>query len=261
VAKPDSRQATETLHELDSALERAAHWATTHPRAVLVVIGVVLAVAAAVGGHRAWSASREADASAAIAAVQADYLTAMGAPPGALEVPEPANAEAAAATRREFAARLREAAEQHDGTAAAVTAWLQAAKLLEELGEPEEALAAARSAVEAASGDDTLEALARTRLAARLEAGGDAAGAAAEYLAAGRTNDFPGRVLALGNAARAFADAGDTERALEVFGSLEDDEIAQLPAHVSARLAELRVRTQAAAPPAPAPEPAAEAGR
>ena len=258
MAKPDSRQATETLHELDSALERAAHWVATHPVAVLVILGSVLAGAAALGGYRAWDASREADASAAVAAIQADYLRAMGAAPGALEVPEPANAEAAAATRREFAARFREAAEQHDGTAAAVTARLQAGTLLDELGQPEEALAALRSALEAAPGGGTLEALARTRLAARLETGGDAAGAAAEYLAAGRTEDFPGRVLALGNAARAFADAGQQERALEVFGSLDEEEIRQLPPHVSARLAELRARSQAAAP---APEPGPEAAR
>jgi tetratricopeptide (TPR) repeat protein len=250
MAKPDSRQATETLHEIESGLERAAHWAATHPVAVLVTLGALLAGAAGIGGFRAWSASREAGASAAVAATQADYLKAMGAAPGALEVPEPANAEAAAATRREFAARFREAAEQHAGTAAAVTAWLQAGDLLEDVGQREDGLAAARAAVEAAPNGSTLQA----QLAAGLEAAGDPAAAAAEYLQAGRTPDFPGRILALGNAARAFADAGQDELALEVFASLDAEEARQLPPHVAARLAELRARSQAQ-PRGTQPEP------
>jgi predicted negative regulator of RcsB-dependent stress response len=245
VAKPDSTQATETLHEIESIFERLAHWAATNPVTVLVVLGVLLAGAAGLGGYRAWSNSREASASAEIAQVQAEYLKAMGAAPGALDVPEPANAEAAAATRREFATRFREAGERRSGTAAAVTAWLQAGDLLDAVGDREGGVAAWRAAVEGAPSGSALQALARTQLAAGLEAGGDAAGAAAEFLAAGQTPDFPGRILALGDAARCFADAGQTERALEVFGGIDAEDARQLPPHVAARLAELRVRSQA----------------
>jgi predicted negative regulator of RcsB-dependent stress response len=245
VAKPDSTQATEALHELESIFEHVAHWVATNPVTVLVMLGVVLAGAAGIGGYQAWSKSREGEASAEIAEIQAEYLKAMGAPPGALDVPEPANAEAAAATRREFATRFREAGERRTGTAAAVTAWLQTGDLLEDVGDRDGAIAAWRTAAEGAASGSALQALARTKLASGLEAAGDSAGAAAEYLAAGQTPDFPGRILALGEAARCFADAGQTERALEVFGGIEAEDARQLPPHVAARLAELRVRTQA----------------
>jgi hypothetical protein len=244
VAKPDSTQATETLHEIESIFERVAHWVATNPVTVLVILGAVLAGAAGFGGYRAWNQSREAGASAEVAEIQAEYLKAMGAPPGALDIPEPANAEAAAATRREFATRFQEAAERQSGTAAGVAAWLQAGDLLTDVGDREGGLGAWRTAAETAPRGSALQALARTQLAAGLEAGGDGAGAAAEYLLAGQTPDFPGRVLALGDAARCFADAGQTERALEVFAGIDAEDVRQLPPHVAARLAELRVRTE-----------------
>jgi hypothetical protein len=51
------------------------------------------------GGLRAWRADREAEASAEVATIASEYVTAMGGKPGVAEVPEPANAEAAAAMR------------------------------------------------------------------------------------------------------------------------------------------------------------------
>ena len=245
MAKPDSTQATEALHEIESIFDRMAHWVSHNPVTVLAIVGALLAGAAAFGGFRAWSADREGDASAEIAMIQAEYLEAMGATRGALDVPEPANAEAAAATRREFATRFREAAERRRGTAAAVAAWLQAGDLLEAVGDREGAVAAWRAASEVGPEGSALQALARTQLAAGLEAGGDSAAAAAEYLAAGQIADFPGRILALGDAARCFADAGETERALEVFGGITAEDSRKIPPHVTARLAELRVRAQA----------------
>ena len=253
VAKPDSTQATETLHEIESIFDRAAHWVAHNPVLVLALTAAVLLTAAALGGYQTWRSHREADASAEVAAISADYLGAMGAKPGQLDIPEPANAEAAAATRREYATRLAEAAERLGGTRAAVAARMQAGQLHAELGEQEAALAAWRAAAEAAPRGSALEALARVRLGAGLEAAGDAAGAAEAYLAAGRVADFPGRVLALGDAARCLADAGQNDRALEVFGGLSDEEVDKLPVHVAARLRELRIRSAATgAAPAPA---------
>jgi hypothetical protein len=254
VAKPDSTPATETLHEIESIFDRTAAWATQNPALVLGLIAAILVTAAAVGGYRAWRADREADAAAEAAAIEAEYLRAMGAGPGQIDVPEPANAEAAAETRREYATRLTEAAERLAGTRAAVTARLRAGQLRAEIGEPEAALAQWRAAAEAAPDGSALEAVARTRIGAGLEAAGDAAGAAEAYAAAGRAGDFPGRVLALGDAARCFADAGQPDRALEIFRGLTEDEVAQLPVHVSARLRELAIRQ---APPPAAAAPAA----
>lgn len=245
MAKPDSTQATETLHEIESIFDRTASWVAHNPVPVLAGTAAVLLSAAAFGGYQTWRSHQEADASAEVAAISADYLGAMGAKPGQLEIPEPANAEAAAETRREYATRLSQAAEQLAGTRAGVTARLQAGQLYAELGEQETALAAFRTAADAAPRGSALESLARVRLAAGLESAGDAAGAAEAYLAAGRVADFPGRVLALGDAARCFADAGQNERALEVFGGLSKEDVDKLPVHVSARLNELRIRSAA----------------
>jgi hypothetical protein len=102
-----------------------------------------------------------------------------------------------------------------------------------------------------------LAALARTRLAGGLEAAGDPAAAAEAYLSAGQIEAFPGRIPALGDAARCFAQAGQNERALEVFAGLSEEEVARLPVYVTARMAELRILTSAAAPAAPAATPEA----
>jgi len=253
VAKPDSSQATETLHEIESIFDRAAQWTSQNPVFVLAGTAAVLLLAAGIGGYEAWRRSAEASASAEVAKIEAEYLGAMGAKPGTLEILEPANAEVAAATRREYATRLLEAAERLGGTSAALGARLHAGGLLAELGDDEGALAAWRAAAEAAPRGSTLGALARTRLGAGLERAGDPAAAAEAYLAAGQVEDYPGRVLALGDAARCFADAGQTARALELFAGLSKEEVAQLPAYVSARLTELRVGAGGAAAPAAAP--------
>jgi hypothetical protein len=247
VAKPDSTQATEALHEIESIFDRMAHWVAHNPIAVLGLAGTLLAGAAGFGGFRAWRADREADASADVAAVQAEYLLAMGAQPGVPDLPEPANAEIAASTRREFAARFSEAAERRAGSTAAATARLQAGDLLEAVGDQPGAQAAWRAAAAETRPGSALQALALTKLAASLEGAGDPEAAAAEYLAAGQSEDFPGRILALGDAARCLADAGQTERALEVFARIEAEQIKLLPPHVAARLTELRVQQAQAA--------------
>ena len=75
------------------------------------------------------------------------------------------------------------------------------------------------------------------------------------YLTAGGVEDFPGRIPALGNAARCLADAGQNERALEVFGGLSEDEVSKLPVYVTARLTELGLRSRAAGTTAEARAP------
>jgi tetratricopeptide (TPR) repeat protein len=245
VAKPDSTQATETLHEIESVFDRLARWATENPLLLLAGTAAILLGSAALGGYSAWRSRHEGKASAEIAVIHGEYLRTMGAKPGQLEIPEPANAEAAAKTRREYATRLLEAADRLAGTRAAVSARLEAGTLEAELGDRDAAIATWRAAADAAPRHSALEALVRTRLAAGLETSGDVAGAAEAYLAAGQVKDYPGRVLALGDAARCFAEAGQNDRALEVFGGLSDAEKSRLPVYVSARLTELGLRAKA----------------
>ena len=258
MAKPEATRAIETLHEIESIFDRSASWVAHNPVLVLSVLGVLLVSAASIGGYQAWQARREGAASAEVASIQADYRHAMGAQPGQLEIPEPANAEAAAATRREYATRLNDAADRLGGTRAGLTARLEAGTLEAALGETEAALGTWRKAAEDAPRGSALAAVAQVRLAAGLEAAGDPAAAAEAYLKAGQSPDFPGRVLALGDAARCFAEAGQNGRALEVFAGLSPEEVKELPVYVASSLTELRIReSRAAAAAAPAASPEA----
>ena len=83
--------AAEMLGELESAADRLGEWLQTHLAAVSAAIVGLLVVA----GLGAWLVSAresaEQEASTALAQTRADYLSAMGAQPGSIEVPELAN--------------------------------------------------------------------------------------------------------------------------------------------------------------------------
>lgn len=239
--RPDSRQATETLHEIDSAFDRAAHWVGENPIPVLLVLGALLAVAAGIGGARYLSRASAQEASAAFAVVQQSYLEAMGAQPGSLEVVEPANPEAARTVRLDHIERFLQVASEHEGTTGAVEARLEAADLLERVGEPARALEVWRAAAEGAPGGSALRGLALTRYAAALEREGSLEPAAEAYGEAGAIQDFPGRWLALGQAARVWLEAGRPQDARALADRLaEEAPEGALPAHLDARLETLR---------------------
>jgi tetratricopeptide (TPR) repeat protein len=240
--RQDSRQATETLEEIDSLFDRAAQWIGEHPKPVLGSLGGILALAAVIGGVQSFQAIRGDEAATAVAAVQGEYLTALGAPPGTFTVVEPANPERALQIRTTYAARFIEAAEAHPGSAAAVTAHLEAAELLVATGDDIAAREAIRAAIAGAPPGSDLEALARLRLASALEDAADPAGAAAEYERVGAIDGFPDQASALANAARCWLDANDTERALATFGRIDVTDMASIPAHTRARLRELEAR-------------------
>ena len=91
--RSDSRQATETLQEIESVFDRLARWVASNPRQVLGLLVAILLVAASLSLWDWARDRRETRASAAVARVQVAYLSAMGAPPGSFEVVEPANPE------------------------------------------------------------------------------------------------------------------------------------------------------------------------
>ena len=87
--------AAETLDELQSAADRLGAFLQSNLRAVALVIVLLLVIAGAVSLVVSSRRRAETDASIALADARADYLQAMGAPPGSLEVPKLANPEAA----------------------------------------------------------------------------------------------------------------------------------------------------------------------
>lgn len=242
--RPSSKQATETLEEIEGVFDRLADWVVTNPRAVLGVLGGILGLAALIGVSQSWALKSEQKGSDALAAIYSDYLSAMGATPSALEVEEPANPETGRRARAEYAEKLMAAADEHDGTRAAVDARIQAGVLQAENGDLEAALISWRYAADSAPASSTLQSLALLRLGTGLEQNGDFLAAASAYGEAGDNTRFPARFLAMANAARCWLEAGDEEQALALYAKLEaaDPPRGSVPEHVKARLEELKLR-------------------
>jgi tetratricopeptide (TPR) repeat protein len=240
--RKDAEAAVETLREIDSVFDRAAEWALRNPMPVLLGLAAILGLAAALGGMR-WHFQRsELTASQALAEVQTDYLAAMGAQPGQLDVPEPANPETAKQVRVEHIERFQKVAAEHAGHLAAVQAWLEAGNLQQELGDLEAAQASWQKAADAAEQGSAVRALALSRLGSGLEAAGRWEDAARAHEEAAAIETYPLRFYALIDAARCWAEAGDRARAVALFDRVEAESPGlEIPEHVRARLREAQV--------------------
>ncbi len=244
MARNEPNAATEALEEIDGFFDRIANWATENQSIAWGVVGGILGIALIASIVSTVQTSSREEASQAVGEAQFDYLKAMGAPDLAASFVEPANPEAARATREEFAAKLLEAADAHAGTAAAAAGRVEAAGILRELEDAAGARAALEAAIDEAPSASALQATALMDLAALLEAT-SASEASAAYERASEIDDFPGAAAALAHAARTALDADDKARALALYEQMEtraaetDGEI-MAPAFVTARLREAR---------------------
>jgi len=215
--------ATDTLDEIESSAERMAEWIRAN--AVLVVGGIGLTIAAA--GLASWMAStsqREENAAAVeLGTAMDEYRVAMGATPGAFEVPELANPEAARSIRSEFAERFLAIASEHEDTVAGTLALLEASDLLADQGDIEQAEATLATALDQSVTRGRLRGLVLQRQAQDYERAGRWAEAAASYEAAAEIAEFPLRYWALADAGRCLAEAGENGKALAVFERLEGE--------------------------------------
>lgn len=243
MARGADHDLAEAAPDIGNALDRASHWVTENPAAFLLIVGLILALTGAVGVARWWGERGELRASEAVAGARADFLKAMGAPPGASTFTEPANAETARKAREEAAASFAKVAEAHPGTAGAVEAWLEAGNLREQLGNPDAAIEAWKRAVADAPAATALRGLALERLATGYESKGAFAEAGAAHEEAANIASFPLRHYAMADAARSFAAAGERDRAVALADRVasEAPEL-DLPDHVRSRLDELRAR-------------------
>ena len=259
MARGADHDLAESLPDLDSGLDRAAHWVGENPVAFLGVVAVILVVTGSLGLVRWLGERSQVQAAEAVAEVRAGFLQAMGAQPGAGSFAEPANPETARKAREEYAARFAEVGSQHADTAAGVEAWIEAGNLREQLGKPDEALEAWKSAAAAAPRGSPLRGLALERLAAGYENRGAWLDAATAHEEASAIESFPLRHYAMANAARCLAAGGDRERAVALADrvSTEAPEL-ELPDALRAKLEELRAGSSAAAPPAATPAPGAK---
>jgi hypothetical protein len=234
----------DTLAQLESLGDRLVHWVSANPAVVLGAAAAILLVAAAIGGTRAWQASSANQASAELAGLQRQYVEAMGGEATDLEAPEPANPETARKVRTDYVERFASFAREHEGTPAQALAALEASRIYESLGAPEQAREIVQAAVDALPADSPIRAVALRRVAALAESAGDFEAAAMAHVAAGDTPGYPLRFEALADAARCWAEAAKPDEALALYDRIRTEAPDhRLPPHVEARLAELKARS------------------
>lgn len=233
----------DALEELNSRMDQLAHWAARNRMTVLGGLAAVLVAALGYGLYDSVATRRELEAATALAHLEARYRQAMGSEPDATLVEEPANAELAERVRREFGQSFRDLALEHEGTAAAVVAQLEAGNRSAELGDAEAAVAAFRAASEEAPEGSSLRGLMLVRLGRALEQQGRFGEAGEVFEEAGSIEAFPLRYQALGEAARNHANAGDEGAALALYHRIElEAPDVRLAEHVRSRLEELQSR-------------------
>jgi tetratricopeptide (TPR) repeat protein len=185
------------------------------------------------------TASSEADT--ALSKVQQGYRLAMGADPGGIEIPEPANLEAAREIRADFSARYAAVAEAHAGTGPGAVAYLEAGKLRQALGENDAAVGAYEAGLDSLPADDALRGFLWSRLGSVYEQDQQWSSAASAYANAGATADYAIRGDAMAGAIRAYIHAGEPSAALA-----QADKLARaepdfaLPGFLQAQVDELR---------------------
>jgi tetratricopeptide (TPR) repeat protein len=210
-----------TLEEIQSGGDRLAEWIRDHLLIVVGVLVVVLAIAGGIQFSLSAGEKREMAASTALADVRGEYLDAMGAPAGSLEVPELANPEAGRRIRAEFAVRFAEVADAHAGTVSGALARLESGNLLAESGDLQGAGEVWQGLLAEAPRRDNLRGLILQRLAHADEDAGRWREAAERHEEASALPGFPLRHWALADAARCSAAAGENARALELYERLE----------------------------------------
>ena len=244
MARKETNRTAETLAEMEAGGDRLADWASDNAALILGVIAGLLVLSAGVGFWLQHSSGEREAAANALAVTTSQYRQAMGAEPGGGPIPEPANAALATETRRKFVTQFEAVGRDHVGTTAGAIAELEAGGIYLALGEPESAAQRFESA-RSASGRTAIGALAAVRVAGLAENQGDLRAAAEAFEAASKIEAYPLRASALADAARCWADAGESEKALALFQRYEaefPDEV--IPPQIGARLTELRLRAQ-----------------
>jgi predicted negative regulator of RcsB-dependent stress response len=245
MARREHGTAAEMLDEIESAADQLSEWLQTH----FVAVGGAIVALLAAGGLVAWITSSRSDAeeqaSAALAKTRADYLSAMGAPPGSYEVPELANADAAKQIREEYDQRYAEVETKHAGTVAGALASIERAELMSASGRDDVAITQLEHALTEAPAHGGVRGLIEQRLAQRLEAAGRWADAANHHEAASKLADYPLREWALADAARCRAAAGDGDAARALYDRLDKEAPdLQLSEAQAAQKLELRARAE-----------------
>lgn len=240
MARKHQASAIETLDEIQSAADRLGSWVQEHLRWVALAIAAVLLLAGGASFLASARSRSEKAASIALAETRNDYLRAMGAGPGVLEVPKLANEEAARQIRADFEQRFGAVADEHAGTVSGALARMEVADLAIEAGDTDRALGVFEQALADDPPSPALRGLVLQSAAQALEQAGRWSEAAERHLEASGIASYPLRHWALADAARCRVEAGDRDGARELYGRLEREapEL-RLPDHLRAQKREL----------------------
>lgn len=211
---------SETLDEIQSVADQLSTWLQGH---LWVVVGGIVALLLAAGLVSYGLSERKADereASEALAKVRTEYLAAMGAAPGSIEVPKLASAEAAKRIREDYAARFAAVADAHPGTVSGALARMEVAQLATDAGNSKHAVEVLERVLKQGADGDRLRGMVLQRIAQAEEDLGNWAEAADRHEAASKLPGFPLRFWALADAARCREMAGDRDAARALYERL-----------------------------------------
>jgi tetratricopeptide (TPR) repeat protein len=237
--KPES--AAETLDQLESLGDRVGNWIAAHAALLFGAAVLILALAAGYGLVNASQQGAREEASEALAGVDGSFLRAMGTSQGSILIDEPANPETARRVREEYIGRYKELAVEYSGTLESQLALLEAGGLEQALDRSDDATATWQAALAESSGYPAVAGLLLQSVAGAHESAGRWTEAAEAYETAAELEDFPVRYLAMADAARCYAEAGDATKALALFDRLQAEAPAQpIGPVIEARMTELR---------------------
>lgn len=221
MARRHGTAAGETLDELQSGADRLGAYLQAHLREVAIGVTVLLVLAGGVSLLLSSRQRSEEQASIALDKVRTEYLRAMGASPGALEVPELANPEAAKRIREEYRARFGEIADAHAGSVSGALARLEVVSLQQGADEVDAALATLEQLRAEAPSNPGLHGLILQTQAQTLERAERFAEAAARHEQAAALDGYPLRHYALADAARCRVQAGELAAAQALYARLD----------------------------------------
>ncbi|MDP6981438.1 MAG: tetratricopeptide repeat protein [Myxococcota bacterium] len=241
-AKPQQESAAEALDEIEHRGDELYEWIIANPTPILAGGAVVLVLAAVWGFASSGMDSSRSSASAAIAQAKNEYRVAMGGRyGGSLDVPEPANPQAARETREEYVTRFQALADDYAGSEMGSYALVQVGNLQAELDDVDAALSSLQEALEPYGDNHAMRGILLERIALLHESKGDLDAASQAHVEASAITRYPLRYFALVNAARTQAEAGKTDEAIATFDriSAEAPDL-QIPEHTQSMLLELK---------------------
>jgi predicted negative regulator of RcsB-dependent stress response len=213
----DTRQRGDTESRIagfDAVLEGLFERIRLNSRTLGIALGVVLVLGVAAAAAYEYAKRAEVEALDALAEIEIQFSSAMGAPAGVALVPEPANAALAERARETALTQLEDFLSDYGSSGAAAVAAIRAAEMEVDMGRLEAASERLERLATDLDADDPRRAIALRLRAYVLEEQAQPVAAAEIYERAAEVTTYPARSLVLISAGEAFERAGEYRRAI-----------------------------------------------